>query len=151
MSRVAPTCPSAEPSTEASTSVFSDGRPSKTRASCSSAAVSDGAAGGVRYARGVAVGHHDDLAAALARAAADHVHQLLLVALEPVHLDGEAALAERVGHQPGGAAVARGARAAVRSGVHDPLRLGLRGGALEHHIGGQALLQRPADCSATRT
>ena len=39
--RVAPTCPSAEPSTDASTSVFSDGRPSNTRASCSRAAVSD--------------------------------------------------------------------------------------------------------------
>jgi hypothetical protein len=57
-SSLAPTSPRFDPSTDASTSVFSDGRPWKTRASCMSAAVSaalPGASGVVAASRAATI------------------------------------------------------------------------------------------------
>src|SRR3954471_18912169 len=100
--RRAPASPSCPPSTDASTSVFCDARPSNTRANSISAAVSAalpassgtvaaaGAAGRVGHGGRVARGEHDDLLVGRARPAAHDVHEPRAVLVEAIERRAEA-------------------------------------------------------------
>ena len=145
-----PPAPRCEPSIDASTSVFCDGRPWYTRASCISAAVSAALPGASGTDRRVARRDDHDLPARAARAPADHVHEPLAVGREPLHdrarsaAAREAARGERVGHELGGRAVARASPRAGRAPAA-AIRVGQVGRliAVEQHVGGQPLPQRP--------
>ena len=152
----APTSPRSEPSTDASTSVFWDGRPWYTRASCISAAVSaalPGASGTLpRRARprsrsgGASVRRARPITFTRSRPACVKrcTSGCPLARREP-------ACGERVRHELGGRAVPARARAPVRGVGRDSGRQVGRLGAVEQHVRGQPLRQRPAVCSGTRT
>ena len=154
-SRLAPTSPSVEPSTEASTSVLLVTGGPRTRAPARAARRCRRRCRRrrARTAASRSATHHD-LAARAARAAADHVHELLAVAAEAVDAPTRKPRCARTrsAHQPRGArgrpACRRGGRARRRA-----IRCGARGGQapVEQHVGRQALRQRPRACSGART
>ena len=137
--RVVPTSPSVDPSTDASTSVLLDGRPSNTRASSISAAVSAAlpAASGTPAA---------------SRSATTTIWRRELPARRPTTLTrsslprskrststvkprarNASATTRAASRSPGPP------RAPVAGGRHDRARGGHRARAREHHVGGQAL------------
>ena len=87
--RVAPTSPSVQPSSEASTSVLRVGAALEHARQLDQGGGVGGAAGGVGHHRGVPVGDDHDLAARAPGAAADHVHEPLAGVAEALRLDAE--------------------------------------------------------------
>ncbi len=119
-----------------------DGRPSKTRAISTSAAVSAAlpAASGTPVASRAAT--TTTCWRERAGAPADHVDQLVAVVVEALALDREAAVGERGADLPRDRHVAGRPGAAVGVLGGDPLGLGRRLIALEQHVGGEPLRQR---------